>query len=84
MPSIRCGAAVVVKREKGERMEFVRGDSVWVRGRAGTFQGVYRHRETALVRYQGEQGARVVRLERIALSEAESLRRALSPVPVPG
>ncbi len=62
-------------------MEYTRGDSVWVRGRAGTFQGVYRNRETALIRYEGEQATRVVRLERIALSEAESLRRAL-PVPV--
>ena len=64
-------------------MAFTRGDSVWVRGRAGTFQGVYRSSETALVRYSGEQAARVVRLERIALSETESLRRAL-PLPVAG
>lgn len=65
-------------------MEFTRGDSVWVRGRPGTFQGVYRHRETALVRYEGEQEVRVVRLERVAPSQAESLRRALPAVPVPG
>ena len=65
-------------------MDFVRGDSVWVRGRPGTFQGVYRHHETALVRFEGEQATRVVRLERIALSEAESLRRALPRAPVPG